>query len=160
MLSEGVIFVAVCASPRPQVGNAIKSSLHGAALKSNNKEGARSIQVEITPTSSRISRNAVTSLSIRGHRWKRHGETMKQIELERERERKKSSHNLYSHFYGVIKIEFFLTQEETHTKGERAVFRSLHYSLNAPSHVLPVTVYIRPFQCSLPPFGAALHSRH
>lgn len=56
-----------------QVGNAIKSSLHGAALKSNNKEGARSIQVEITPTSSRISRNAVTSLSIRGHRWKRHG---------------------------------------------------------------------------------------
>uniref|UniRef100_A0A8C8A5H3 Hyccin PI4KA lipid kinase complex subunit 1 n=1 Tax=Oryzias sinensis TaxID=183150 RepID=A0A8C8A5H3_9TELE len=54
------------------VGNAIKSSLHGAALKSNNKEGTRSIQVEITPTSSRISRNAVTSLSIRGHRWKRH----------------------------------------------------------------------------------------
>uniref|UniRef100_A0A3Q2Q3K6 Hyccin PI4KA lipid kinase complex subunit 1 n=1 Tax=Fundulus heteroclitus TaxID=8078 RepID=A0A3Q2Q3K6_FUNHE len=54
------------------VGNAIKSSLHSAALKSNNKEGARSIQVEITPTASRISRNAVTSLSIRGHRWKRH----------------------------------------------------------------------------------------
>lgn len=53
------------------VGNAIKSSLQGAVLKSN-KEGARSIQVEITPTSSRISRNAVTSLSIRGHRWKRH----------------------------------------------------------------------------------------
>lgn len=53
------------------VGNAIKSSLHGATLKSN-KEGIRSIQVEITPTASRISRNAVTSLSIRGHRWKRH----------------------------------------------------------------------------------------
>ncbi|XP_013861092.1 hyccin [Austrofundulus limnaeus] len=53
------------------VGNAIKSSLRGAALKSN-KEGGRSIQVEITPTASRISRNAVTSLSIRGHRWKRH----------------------------------------------------------------------------------------
>ncbi|NP_991193.1 hyccin isoform X1 [Danio rerio] len=53
------------------VGNAIKSSLHGASLKSN-KEGTRSIQVEITPTASRISRNAVTSLSIRGHRWKRH----------------------------------------------------------------------------------------
>ncbi|XP_007547615.1 hyccin isoform X1 [Poecilia latipinna] len=51
------------------VGNAIKSSLHSAALKS--KEGGRSIQVEITPTASRISRNAVTSLSIRGHRWKR-----------------------------------------------------------------------------------------
>ncbi|CAL8362300.1 unnamed protein product [Arctogadus glacialis] len=54
------------------VGNAIKSSMHCAALKSNNKEGPRSIQVEITPTASRISRNAVTSLSIRGHRWKRH----------------------------------------------------------------------------------------
>lgn len=54
------------------VGNAIKSSLHSAALKSNVKEGGRSIQVEITPTASRISRNAVTSLSIRGHRWKRH----------------------------------------------------------------------------------------
>lgn len=60
------------------MGNAIKSTLHGAALKSNNKEGARSIQVEITPTSSRISRNAVTSLSIRGHRWKRHGKTGEQ----------------------------------------------------------------------------------
>uniref|UniRef100_A0AAY4DDS5 Hyccin n=1 Tax=Denticeps clupeoides TaxID=299321 RepID=A0AAY4DDS5_9TELE len=56
------------------VGNAIKSSLRGADLKAN-KEGTRSIQVEITPTASRISRNAVTSLSIRGHRWKRHGET-------------------------------------------------------------------------------------
>uniref|UniRef100_A0A8C6SMK2 Family with sequence similarity 126 member A n=1 Tax=Neogobius melanostomus TaxID=47308 RepID=A0A8C6SMK2_9GOBI len=54
------------------VGNAIKSSLHGVALKNNAKDGGRSIQVEITPTSSRISRNAVTSLSIRGHRWKRH----------------------------------------------------------------------------------------
>uniref|UniRef100_A0AAY4D9V8 Hyccin n=1 Tax=Denticeps clupeoides TaxID=299321 RepID=A0AAY4D9V8_9TELE len=53
------------------VGNAIKSSLRGADLKAN-KEGTRSIQVEITPTASRISRNAVTSLSIRGHRWKRH----------------------------------------------------------------------------------------
>lgn len=66
------------ASVWPQVGNAVKSTLHGAALKSNNKEGARSIQVEITPTSSRISRNAVTSLSIRGHRWKRHGKTSEQ----------------------------------------------------------------------------------
>ncbi|MGH0159722.1 UNVERIFIED_CONTAM: hypothetical protein FKN15_066443 [Acipenser sinensis] len=56
------------------VGNAIKSSLPGGALKSN-KEGTRCIQVEITPTSSRISRNAVTSLSIRGHRWKRNAIT-------------------------------------------------------------------------------------
>ncbi|XP_072561457.1 hyccin isoform X3 [Paramormyrops kingsleyae] len=53
------------------VCNAIKSSQHGGALKPH-KEGSRRIHVEITPTSSRISRNAVTSLSIRGHRWKRH----------------------------------------------------------------------------------------
>ncbi|KAF7647871.1 hypothetical protein LDENG_00165410 [Lucifuga dentata] len=62
----------MCVFSCPQVSNAIKSSLHGAALKSKSKEGARSIEVEITPTTSRISRNAVTSLSIRGHRWKRH----------------------------------------------------------------------------------------
>ncbi|XP_063041711.1 hyccin isoform X1 [Engraulis encrasicolus] len=54
------------------VGNAIKSSIQGAALKSNKEGTVRSIQVEITPTAPRISRNAVTSLSIRGHRWKRH----------------------------------------------------------------------------------------
>ncbi|XP_075414425.1 hyccin isoform X1 [Tenrec ecaudatus] len=53
------------------VANAIKASLPRGAMKSN-KEGTRCIQVEITPTSSRISRNAVTSMSIRGHRWKRH----------------------------------------------------------------------------------------
>uniref|UniRef100_F6YAA0 Hyccin PI4KA lipid kinase complex subunit 1 n=1 Tax=Ornithorhynchus anatinus TaxID=9258 RepID=F6YAA0_ORNAN len=53
------------------VANAIKASLPQGAMKSS-KEGTRCIQVEITPTSSRISRNAVTSMSIRGHRWKRH----------------------------------------------------------------------------------------
>ncbi|XP_078519689.1 hyccin isoform X2 [Lissotriton helveticus] len=53
------------------VANAIKASLPQGALKST-KDGTRCIQVEITPTSSRISRNAVTSMSIRGHRWKRH----------------------------------------------------------------------------------------
>ncbi|XP_031445955.1 hyccin isoform X2 [Phasianus colchicus] len=53
------------------VANAIKASLPQGAMKSN-KEGTKCIQVEITPTSSRISRNAVTSMSIRGHRWKRH----------------------------------------------------------------------------------------
>ncbi|GAB1289455.1 Hyccin [Apodemus speciosus] len=53
------------------VANAIKASLPHGAMKSG-KEGTRCIQVEITPTSSRISRNAVTSMSIRGHRWKRH----------------------------------------------------------------------------------------
>ncbi|XP_067859703.1 hyccin isoform X2 [Heptranchias perlo] len=52
------------------VGNAIKNTLPFGALKPS-KDTPRCIQVEITPTSSRISRNAVTSLSIRGHRWKR-----------------------------------------------------------------------------------------
>ncbi|XP_036733422.2 hyccin isoform X2 [Manis pentadactyla] len=56
------------------VANAIKASLPHGTMKSS-KEGTRCIQVEITPTSSRISRNAVTSMSIRGHRWKRHGNT-------------------------------------------------------------------------------------
>uniref|UniRef100_F7EHM0 Family with sequence similarity 126 member A n=1 Tax=Xenopus tropicalis TaxID=8364 RepID=F7EHM0_XENTR len=56
-----------------KLANAIKASLPQGALKGN-KEGSRCIQVEITPTSSRISRNAVTSMSIRGHRWKRHEE--------------------------------------------------------------------------------------
>lgn len=46
------------------VANAIKASLPHGPMKSN-KEGTRCIQVEITPTSSRISRNAVTSMSIR-----------------------------------------------------------------------------------------------
>ncbi|KAE8596464.1 hypothetical protein XENTR_v10016122 [Xenopus tropicalis] len=60
--------------PEPLLlANAIKASLPQGALKGN-KEGSRCIQVEITPTSSRISRNAVTSMSIRGHRWKRHEE--------------------------------------------------------------------------------------
>ncbi|XP_033856541.2 hyccin isoform X2 [Acipenser ruthenus] len=62
------------------VGNAVKSSLPGGALKSN-KEGTRCIQVEITPTSSRISRNAVTSLSIRGHRWKRNDSSENSIDI-------------------------------------------------------------------------------
>ncbi|XP_053322575.1 hyccin isoform X2 [Spea bombifrons] len=53
------------------VANAIKASLPQGVVKGN-KDGTKCIQVEITPSSSRISRNAVTSLSIRGHRWKRH----------------------------------------------------------------------------------------
>ncbi|KAM9307670.1 hyccin [Gastrophryne carolinensis] len=52
------------------VANAIKASLPQAAIKGT-KGGTKSIKVEIAPTSSRISRNAVTSMSIRGHRWKR-----------------------------------------------------------------------------------------
>ncbi|XP_067859668.1 hyccin isoform X1 [Heptranchias perlo] len=56
------------------VGNAIKNTLPFGALKPS-KDTPRCIQVEITPTSSRISRNAVTSLSIRGHRWKRNEAT-------------------------------------------------------------------------------------
>ncbi|XP_077347405.1 hyccin isoform X5 [Lithobates pipiens] len=56
------------------VANAIKASLPQAAIKGT-KGGTKSIQVEIAPTSSRISRNAVTSMSIRGHRWKRNEQT-------------------------------------------------------------------------------------
>ncbi|XP_075068321.1 hyccin isoform X3 [Mixophyes fleayi] len=52
------------------VANAIKASLPQGAVKGT-KKGTRCIEVEIAPTSSRISRNAVTSMSIRGHRWKR-----------------------------------------------------------------------------------------
>uniref|UniRef100_A0A8C5M2W4 Hyccin PI4KA lipid kinase complex subunit 1 n=1 Tax=Leptobrachium leishanense TaxID=445787 RepID=A0A8C5M2W4_9ANUR len=53
------------------VANAIKASLPQGAIRGT-KAGTKCIQVEITPASSRISRNAVTSMSIRGHRWKRH----------------------------------------------------------------------------------------
>ncbi|XP_058688069.1 hyccin isoform X2 [Poecile atricapillus] len=63
------------------VANAIKASLPQGAIISN-REGARCIQFEITPTSSRISRNAVTSMSIRGHRWKRHDNSDLAIEEE------------------------------------------------------------------------------
>uniref|UniRef100_A0A8C5M930 Hyccin PI4KA lipid kinase complex subunit 1 n=1 Tax=Leptobrachium leishanense TaxID=445787 RepID=A0A8C5M930_9ANUR len=55
------------------VANAIKASLPQGAIRGT-KAGTKCIQVEITPASSRISRNAVTSMSIRGHRWKRHEE--------------------------------------------------------------------------------------
>ncbi|XP_053570115.1 hyccin isoform X2 [Bombina bombina] len=53
------------------IANAIKASLPQGSIKAN-KEGTKCIQVEITPSTSRISRNAVTSMSIKGHRWKRH----------------------------------------------------------------------------------------
>ncbi|XP_056656484.1 hyccin isoform X3 [Monodelphis domestica] len=70
------------------VANAIKTSLPTIAMTSA-KDGKRCIQVEITPSSLKISRNAVTSLSIRGHRWKRHGAVRgyrqnKQLESEAE----------------------------------------------------------------------------
>ncbi|XP_063777784.1 hyccin isoform X2 [Pseudophryne corroboree] len=52
------------------VANAIKASLPQGVVKGI-KKGTKCIEVEIAPTSSRISRNAVTSMSIRGHRWKR-----------------------------------------------------------------------------------------
>lgn len=120
-----------------QVGNAIKSSLRGAALKSNNKEGARSIQVEITPTSSRISRNAVTSLSIRGHRWKRHGETHTQGNIV----------VMYEHFHSSvqwnmrkalthtgIKNRLVWFKDQIHDKGESKRFRSLHHPTTLSFH--------------------------
>lgn len=60
-------------SPRApsQVANAMKSSLPATAPDSS--RGRKILQVEVTPTISRISRSAVTAASIRRHRWKREG---------------------------------------------------------------------------------------
>lgn len=123
-----------------QVGNAIKSSLHGAALKSNNKEGARSIQVEITPTSSRISRNAVTSLSIRGHRWKRHGKAHTQ-ELS-ETQRHSCGSPSASHIsWDILKSKLCVLKKKLYQKKksipkERARCLDL-FIVQSPCHFMP-----------------------
>nr|XP_023695804.1 protein FAM126B isoform X1 [Paramormyrops kingsleyae]XP_023695805.1 protein FAM126B isoform X1 [Paramormyrops kingsleyae] len=51
------------------VANAMKSSLPATAP--DGSRGRKILQVEVTPTISRISRSAVTAASIRRHRWKR-----------------------------------------------------------------------------------------
>ncbi|KAL2081308.1 hypothetical protein ACEWY4_023161 [Coilia grayii] len=51
------------------LGNAMKRSLPDSAP--DGSRGRRVLQVEVTPTASRISRSAVTAASIRRHRWKR-----------------------------------------------------------------------------------------
>ncbi|XP_048857729.1 LOW QUALITY PROTEIN: protein FAM126B-like [Brienomyrus brachyistius] len=52
------------------VANAMKSSLPATPAPDGSR-GRKILQVEVTPTISRISRSAVTAASIRRHRWKR-----------------------------------------------------------------------------------------
>ncbi|XP_053732724.1 hyccin 2-like isoform X1 [Synchiropus splendidus] len=51
------------------LGNAMKNSLPDSAP--NEPQGRKVLQVEVTPTISRISISAITTASIRRHRWKR-----------------------------------------------------------------------------------------
>ncbi|XP_041923486.1 protein FAM126B-like isoform X3 [Alosa sapidissima] len=51
------------------LGNAMKRSLPDCAP--GDSQGRKVLQVEVTPTVSRISRSAITAASIRRHRWKR-----------------------------------------------------------------------------------------
>ncbi|MEQ2209698.1 hypothetical protein XENOCAPTIV_002769 [Xenoophorus captivus] len=55
----------------PQLGNAMKNSLPDSAPEA--PRGRKVLQVEVTPTISRISISAITTASIRRHRWKREG---------------------------------------------------------------------------------------
>ncbi|XP_078094779.1 hyccin isoform X2 [Mustelus asterias] len=89
------------------VGNAIKNMLPFGALKPS-KDAPRSIQVEITPTSSRISRNAVTSLSIRGHRWKRNDLSTNH------------SDSVESQTLPLSDSNVTIVQEDKHDNGERS----------------------------------------
>lgn len=54
-----------------QLGNAMKNSLPDNAP--DEPRGRKVLQVEVTPTISRISISAITTASIRRHRWKREG---------------------------------------------------------------------------------------
>ncbi|XP_067864963.1 hyccin isoform X3 [Heterodontus francisci] len=89
------------------VGNAIKNILPFGAPKSC-KDAPRSIQVEITPTSCRISRNAVTSLSIRGHRWKRNDLCTNHTD------------SVESHKLPLSDSNVTIVQEDKHDNGERS----------------------------------------
>ncbi|XP_037136401.1 protein FAM126B-like isoform X4 [Syngnathus acus] len=53
------------------LGNAMKNSLPDSAP--NEPQGRKVLQVEVTPTVRRISISAITTASIRRHRWKREG---------------------------------------------------------------------------------------
>lgn len=55
-----------------QVANAMKNSLPFDAPDSS-QEGQKVLKVEVTPTVPRISRTAITTASIRRHRWRREG---------------------------------------------------------------------------------------
>ncbi|XP_017280036.1 protein FAM126B isoform X3 [Kryptolebias marmoratus] len=56
------------------LGNAMKNSLPESAP--DEPRGRKVLQVEVTPTISRISISAITTASIRRHRWKREGRKM------------------------------------------------------------------------------------
>lgn len=45
----------------------------------SSQEGQKVLKVEVTPTVPRISRTAITTASIRRHRWRREGEYQLQI---------------------------------------------------------------------------------
>lgn len=54
-----------------QLGNGMKNSLPDSPPAES--RGRKVLQVEVTPTISRISISAITTASIRRHRWKREG---------------------------------------------------------------------------------------
>lgn len=56
----------------------MKNSLPDSAP--NEPRGRKVLQVEVTPTISRISISAITTASIRRHRWKREGEAALALE--------------------------------------------------------------------------------
>ena len=60
----------------PQVGDAMRNSLPASAP--DEPRARQVLQVEVTPTVRRISISAITTASIRRHRWKREGKTCSQ----------------------------------------------------------------------------------
>ncbi|XP_053569273.1 hyccin 2 [Bombina bombina] len=68
---DGSISVKDAVQPS-QVANAMKNSLPFDAPDTS-KQGQKVLKVEVTPTVPRISRTAITTASIRRHRWRREG---------------------------------------------------------------------------------------
>ncbi|XP_049583251.1 hyccin 2 isoform X4 [Syngnathus scovelli] len=62
------------------LGNAMKNSLPDSAP--NEPQGRKVLQVEVTPTVRRISISAITTASIRRHRWKREGHKKQLLEAD------------------------------------------------------------------------------
>lgn len=62
-----------------QLGNAMKNSLP--ENPPDESRGRKVLQVEVTPTISRISISAITTASIRRHRWKREGKATAGCEM-------------------------------------------------------------------------------
>lgn len=74
-----------------QLGNAIKNSLPESAPVE--PQGRKVLQVEVTPTISRISISAITTASIRRHRWKREGKTEVILAASHREEKQASVHD-------------------------------------------------------------------